>query len=85
MFRDSGADAVSAKPLKPGSANMPTNCALDYQALCGAEGATTFKIRGGVGGGGGGVNFNGYYNGSINTRLYGGVLQSTLIVEEIQA
>lgn len=78
LFRDSGANAVAAGYIVIRTANDSAFHDMDYQALAGAVGSTIFAVRAG-GSSGSTVTFNGTSGG----RIFGGVSNSVLRIQEI--
>jgi len=83
LFQDSTANAIWAGPLGNAGATAspaqgPMASTLYFRMTAGTTSATTFKLRAGL------VNTTGLrINGSVASRIYGGVAASYLIVKEM--
>lgn len=78
LFQDNTADALAAVTTQQSGASTPAVGVIYYRKLAGQTTATTFKIRAG---GDAGATYT--FNGSGGTRVYGGVANSYMKVEEI--
>lgn len=79
LFRDSVADALAASWATASFNTGPANTSFSYTYAHGSSVAMTFKVRVGV-------SSNTFtLNGSGGVRLFGGVMGSSITVEEIQA
>lgn len=76
LFQDSTANALSANPVTNGAPNSP-QVVLQHRMVAGTTSSTTFKIR--MGGVGAAWTVN---DGSLGTRVYGGVSSTTLTITE---
>lgn len=76
LFQDSTASALAAALEAASAANAMLNLSIYHEMLAGTTSATTFKLR--AGGASGAVRLNGQ-----SGRLYGGVVNSYLRVQEI--
>lgn len=83
LFRDSGADALAVglvAGMGGGAASLTDGqCWVRLRVLAGSTSATTFKIRAGNN------NGQGYLNANHNLFTFGGKINSTLTVTEIEA
>lgn len=80
LFQDSTADALAAvKQNAPGTAQV-VECRLAHVRIAGTTSVTTFKMRGGAAGAG-----TTTFNGESTGRLFGGVMNSFMAVDEIMA
>lgn len=83
LFRDSGADAISANTTQAGTQSLDGlangSVPLVARVVAGSTSSTTFKLR--VGMDGGSVR----WNGNETARLFGGVLKTFIKVTEIAA
>lgn len=83
LFQDSTANALAAAASVPpnigGSTGFSGQIIFQYLMTSGTTSATTFKVRAGTAGGGGTVTFN----GASAARLFGGVMASSITIEEI--
>lgn len=80
LFRDSGADAIGATFKTNSFINLASLMTFDKEVAAGSTSATTFKLRAGVLSGA----FTLYVNGA-SSRLGGGVVETSLTIEEIKA
>ena len=78
IFRDSGANALAVNAGMAGNSDWVAPLLVDHYVLAGSIAATTFKVRTGRRTAGT-VTFN----GRAGSRNYGGVISSSLAVEEI--
>ncbi len=80
LFQDSTANALTAGMYFGGSATyfMPVGARLVYKMAAGTTSSTTFKVRVGPG-----AAATLYFNGSVSSRLMGGVMACSLIITEI--
>lgn len=78
MFRDSGADAISAALTDMPDIDSMMQAGLCVEVAASSISSTTFKIRVGA------VSGTLQINGVTTTRRLGGVMRSTLIIEEIK-
>lgn len=81
IFRDSTAAAIASKIDRIVSVTSMLSASIDTFALAGATSSTQFKLRAGMQAGGNTTTFNGL-GGS---RIHGGTLMSSALVEEIMA
>lgn len=80
LFRDTTANALAAGVEYQGGNALPCRLEIDYRVVATSITATTFKWRGGYGGAG-----TTTFNGVGGARLYGGVLNSFIRIEEVMA
>lgn len=79
LFQDSTANALAAaQAARVATANGSAQIVLRYRMLAGTTSLTTFKIR--AGGSGAGTTT---FNGSAGSRVFGGVMASSLRVKEV--
>lgn len=78
LFQDTTANALAANSVAIASGNQSGRMGINYTLLAGTTSATTFKIRAG---GSGATTLT--FNGASGTRLYGGVANSHLEIQEI--
>ncbi len=79
LFQDSTTNAIAAVYFTPASNNSMV-CTFRHIMTAGTTSATTFKIRAGIGGAG-----TTTFNGSGGTRIYGGVMASSMMITEYSA
>lgn len=77
LFQDSTANAL-ASAQRVVSAGNPDQLVLVYEMTSGTTSATTFKVR--AGGNGAGTTT---FNGAGGSRLFGGVMASSITIEEL--
>ena len=80
LFQDSTASALAVAYGPKSGGNGPANLTLGHSLRAGTTSATTFKVRGGQATAG-----TTTFNGHNAARLYGGVLNSFIEVQEIVA
>ena len=80
LFRDSGANAIAVGFAVAALSNRSTNIPLLHEESAGSTASTTFKIRIGPDTGTGGTI---YVNGNTLGRAFGGVMKTTMLIEEI--
>lgn len=80
LHQDSTANALAAQQIGDDTASRPQSIYLTHHMTAGTTSATTFKVR--LGGSGAGTTT---FNGSAGARLLGGVLASSISVEEVMA
>lgn len=80
LFQDATAGALKAIPQEIGNANQPYILTFIHYMDAGTTSATTFKIRAGNDSGAGTVTFNGV----SAARIFGGVMGSSMTIEEIK-
>lgn len=82
LFRDSTAGAIGTAMGFNNSTNNPVSAGmvLEYPVIAGSTSSTTFKIRAGAANAG-----TTTFNGINGARLHGGVLFSTLQIDEVMA
>lgn len=78
IFQDTTTDAIAVACEAPFGVNANINLKLVHSMTSGTTSATTFKMRVGAG-----VAGTTYMNGSSGNGLYGGKLQSGLVIMEI--
>jgi hypothetical protein len=78
LFQDATANALAAFYLQTPAQNQGVMLPLDVQILCSASGSTTFNVRIGTSSAG-----TATLNGSDTARLWGGVANSFLHIEEV--
>lgn len=82
LFQDATAGALAAMPDKTTDSQVCYNAiAINHHMKAATIVLTTFKVRAGGGTGGGTFTFNGTAGG----RLFGGVLASSIRIEEIES
>ena len=78
LFQDSTANALAGVPVQVAGANSAYNpIVFSHRMTAGTTSSTTFKVRAG---GSGGNTFT--FNGTGGTRLYGGVIPSSITITE---
>lgn len=77
LFQDATAGALAAVASKGSTATTQIALSFAHVMAAGTTSATTFRVR--VGGSGGTTTFNGSNSG----RIFGGVLASSIVIEEI--
>jgi hypothetical protein len=82
LFQDSTADALAARAHHDASAGVAYDISLKYAKRAGTASSTTFKVRAGPASAGT-LSFNG--GAGSATRIFGGVSNSILSVEELMA
>lgn len=80
LFRDSTANAFAAGGQSGSGASEVRRIVLTHEVVAGSTSATTFRVRAGNGGSG-----TLTLNGNGGSRLFGGVLISSIRVDEIKA
>lgn len=80
LFQDSTAGALKASSLTAPATNNCVEGTMSHTMAAGTTSATTFKIRAGSNGAG-----TTTFNGASGARLFGGVIDSSILVEEIMA
>ncbi len=80
LFKDSDADALAAAVCNLAGAPGPDPTTLVYNANAGSTSAIVYKVRAGCENAQAAV-----MNGSNSATLYGGIMTSSVLVEEIQA
>lgn len=78
LFQDSAANALAVQASTLGTSTHSTELSFTHYMDAGTTSATTFKVR--VGANGAGTHF---INGINATRLYGGVMASSITITEI--
>ncbi|MEY5100360.1 MAG: hypothetical protein RJA36_3079 [Pseudomonadota bacterium] len=81
LFRNAGADAIAATNANfyAAGAQIAQTAVLEFEDSPASVSSQTYTVR--VGGAGGTL----YINGNSSSRIYGGVMRSTLVLEEITA
>ena len=79
LFQDATANALACSYVNMNTANRSHVISFRYYMTSGTVAATTFKVR--AGGNGGGTTT---FNGVGGSRMYGGVLASSITITEIQ-
>jgi len=79
LFRDSTTNAINAVLANATGAAALQQMHMDHEEAAGSTSATTFKVRFGPN-----TSGTAYLNGN-SSRFMGGVVQSSLVVEEIKA
>lgn len=79
LFQDSTAGALACGFATDGggATSVVHNIQFTYTMIAGTTSSTTFKVRGG------GANATTTFNGSAGSRLFGGVLSSSIIIQEV--
>lgn len=77
LFQDAGANAIAATHVDSVAAAIPGQGLIDYRAITSITTSTTFKVRGG------GPGATTTFNGTGGGRLYGGVINSYIEIEEV--
>lgn len=77
LFQDSTANALAAAPFSLLSGSFVVQIVLNYVMTAGTTSATTFKVRAG-----GNTTGTTTFNGIGGARLYGGVMASSIIINE---
>lgn len=82
LFRGAGADAIAATSanLYAAGAQIAQTMVLEYEDSPASTSTQTYNVR--VGPSGGGTL---YVNGNSSSRIYGGAMRATLVLEEITA
>lgn len=80
LFRDSVANAISGVSQTAIAAGYHYSLSLDHSVVFGAASATTFKVRAGMG-----VAGTMTLNGASAARIFGGVMNSYIEVEELMS
>jgi len=80
LFQDSTASALAAGKIEAPSANETMPIVFTHYMTAGTTSSTTFKVRAGSDGG---TTFT--FNGSAGSRLFGGVMASSITITEISA
>lgn len=79
LFQDSTANAVAAMtPSRIEAAGVQTSCTFSHYMTAGTTSATTFKVRAGP------TSGTLTFNGSAGSRLFGGVMASSITITEIK-
>lgn len=85
IFRDSGANAINAASTMSSTTGSGSNWGFNLttvvEVVAGSTAATTFKVRVGPSDSSRTIRFNG--NTTTNSRVFGGVGRSVLMIEEI--
>jgi hypothetical protein len=77
LFQDSTANALAAVPFSLLSGSFVVQLVMSYVMTAGTTSATTFKVRAG-----GNTTGTTTFNGVGGARLYGGVMASSIIINE---
>lgn len=80
LFRDSTANAISAAIVWISIGTGASQIVIEKEVTANSTSSTTFKLRAGNSAG---VTVR--FNGQTSGRLFGGVMATTLVIEEIQA
>lgn len=80
LFQDSGANAIAATVMTIASVNGPRVMSLHHEMAAGGTSEITFKVRAGNSNAG-----TTTFNGASGSRLYGGVLASSILIREYAA
>jgi hypothetical protein len=78
LFQDSTANALAAAGQTTGGAGTVQNIKFAHKMTAGTTSATTFKVRAGASAAG-----TTTFNGSAGSRVYGGVMASSITITEI--
>ena len=81
LFQDTTASALACTGFYAGVTTHPGVCSFSHYMTAGTTSATTFKVRAG---GVTGVTETLTFNGAASARFYGGVLASSITIQEIQ-
>lgn len=79
LFRDAGADAVAAVPVRIESVDGAEVARISYGVVAGSVAATTFRMRAGP------TSGTLTFNGANAARLYGAIVKSSMVVTEFNA
>lgn len=80
LFQDSTANALACCPMFQPNAAGPVTIKFSHYMTAGTTSATTFKVR--CGGQSAGTTT---FNGASGSRIYGGVLASSITITEVKA
>ena len=80
LFQDSTAGALAAATMSNYDSNDECPIVFSHYMAAGTTSATTFKVRAGKPSGANAFNFN----GTGGTRLFGGVMASSITISEIR-
>lgn len=80
LFQDSTANALAVSYCNPNGTSVGIgSCSFTHYMTAGTTSSTTFKVRAG------GPSGTTYFNGSSSARQFGGVIASSITIEEIKA
>lgn len=80
LFQDATANALAAKGWSSASSGRPSSVTLVHKMAAGTTSATTFRIRAG-----GSDTQTITFNGTAGGRIYGGIVISSIVIQEIKA
>ena len=78
LFQDATANALAAAGVIPVATSGTVLIKFTHVMISGTTSATTFKVRAGFGAAG-----TTTFNGSAGSRLYGGVMASSIVIREV--
>ena len=78
LFQDAAANAVAAVEAYQASGGGPLPLSFRHTMTSGTTGATTFRVRAGANGAG-----TTTFNGSVGGRIFGGVMASSIVIQEV--